>query len=83
MLVAGVAFTQVVKTFGPVRTTMIMAAVPMLATVLAVPLLGESMTPAGIVGLVCVTLGLLIGVRAQALTAGGHRPPGRMPANAS
>lgn len=66
MLVAGVAFTQVVKTFGPVRTTMITALVPVLATVLAVPLLGESLTAMGILGLVSVTLGLLIGVRAQA-----------------
>ncbi len=66
MLVAGVAFTQVVKTFGPVRTTMITAVVPVLATVLAAPLLGESLTAMGILGLVSVTLGLLIGVRAQA-----------------
>lgn len=66
MLVAGVAFTQVIKTFGPVRTTMITAAVPVLAAILAWPLLGEAMTPVGAVGLVSVTLGLLIGVRAQA-----------------
>ena len=66
MLVAGVAFTQVIKTFGPVRTTMITALVPVLATLSALPLLGESLTAAGAVGLVCVTLGLLLGVRAQA-----------------
>jgi drug/metabolite transporter (DMT)-like permease len=66
MLLAGVAFTQVVKTFGPVRTTMITALVPVLATLSAVPLLGEPMTPIGGVGLACVTLGLLIAVRAQA-----------------
>ncbi len=66
MFVSGLAFTQVVKTFGPVRTTMITALVPVLAALSAVPLLGESMTPVGGVGLVCVTLGLLIGVRAQA-----------------
>ncbi len=65
MFVAGLAFTQVVKTFGPVRTTMITAAVPVLAAVLAVPLLGESLTVTAVMGLVCVTLGLLIGVRAQ------------------
>jgi drug/metabolite transporter (DMT)-like permease len=69
MLLAGVAFTQVVKTFGPVRTTMIMAVVPVLATISALPLLGESMTAAGGVGLACVTLGLLIGVGAQAGTS--------------
>lgn len=66
MFLAGVAFTQVVKTFGPVRTTMITAVVPVLSTVLALPLLDESLTATGSVGLVCVTLGLLIGVRAQA-----------------
>jgi drug/metabolite transporter (DMT)-like permease len=66
MLLAGVAFTQVIKTFGPVRTTMITALVPVLATLAALPLLGESLTPTGGVGLVCVTLGLLLGVRAQA-----------------
>jgi len=65
MLVAGVAFTQAVKTFGPVRTTMITALVPVLATLLAVPLLGEPITAPAAIGLVCVTVGLLIGVRAQ------------------
>lgn len=67
MLIAGMAFTQVVKTFGPVRTTMVTAMVPMLAAVLAIPLLGEPMTAVGVLGLFCVTLGLLIGLRAQAL----------------
>jgi drug/metabolite transporter (DMT)-like permease len=70
MFVAGVAFTQVIKTFGPVRTTMITAVVPVLATISAVPLLGESLTAVAGAGLVSVTLGLLIGVRAQ---AGGNR----------
>jgi drug/metabolite transporter (DMT)-like permease len=65
MLIAGMAFTQVVKTFGPVRTTMVTALVPVLAAVLAVPLLGEPMTAVGVLGLLCVTLGLLIGLRAQ------------------
>ena len=67
MLIAGMAFTQVVKTFGPVRTTMVTAMVPMLAAVLAIPLLGEPMTAVGVLGLFCVTTGLLIGLRAQAL----------------
>lgn len=44
MFGAGVAFTQAVKTFGPVRTTMVTALVPVLATLLAVPLLGEPIT---------------------------------------
>ena len=67
MLVAGIAFTQVVKTFGPVRTTMITALVPVLAALSAVPLLGEPLTTVTLLGLVCVTLGLLVGLRAATL----------------
>jgi drug/metabolite transporter (DMT)-like permease len=63
MLVAGWAFTQVVTTFGPVRTTMITALVPGLAALAAVPLLGEALGPAALGGLVCVTCGLLLGLR--------------------
>lgn len=66
MLVAGVAFTHVVKTLGPVRTTMITATVPVLAALSAVPLLGESLTAVNILGLVFVTLGLFMGLRAPA-----------------
>jgi len=65
MFVAGVAFTQAVKAFGPVRTTMLTALVPVLATLLAIPLLGEPIAAPAVIGLVCVTAGLLIGVRAQ------------------
>lgn len=63
MLVAGWAFTQVVTTFGPVRTTMITALVPALAALTAVPLLGEALGSAALGGLVCVTCGLLVGLR--------------------
>jgi len=63
MLIAGVAFTQVVATFGPVRTTMMTAVVPALAALAAVPLLGEALTPAALGGLVGVTAGLLLGLR--------------------
>ncbi len=63
MLVAGLAFTQVVTTFGPVRTTMITAMVPSLAALSAVPLLGETLGAAALGGLACVTAGLLIGLR--------------------
>lgn len=55
---------------------MITAVVPVLATISALPLLGESMTAAGGVGLVCVTLGLLMGVYAQ---AGINRPVSENP----
>ncbi len=64
MLVAGWAFTQVITTFGPVRTTMITALVPGLAALSAMLLLDEAMTGPAIGGLVCVTAGLLLGLRA-------------------
>jgi drug/metabolite transporter (DMT)-like permease len=70
MLIAGLAFTQVVTTFGPIRTTMITALVPSLAALSAVPLLGETLSPAALGGLACVTLGLLLGLR----QAPAHRP---------
>jgi drug/metabolite transporter (DMT)-like permease len=63
MLVSGLAFTQVVTTFGPVPTTMMTATVPPLAALLAVPLLGEPLGAVALRGLVCVTAGLLIGLR--------------------
>ena len=62
MIVAGIAFTQVVATFGPVKTTMMTAVVPVLAALAAVPLLGEPLGASALGGLVCVTLGLLLGV---------------------
>lgn len=63
MLIAGWAFTQVVTTFGPVRTTMMTALVPGLAALAAVPLLGETLGVPALGGLVCVTCGLLLGLR--------------------
>jgi drug/metabolite transporter (DMT)-like permease len=63
MLLAGVAYTRAVQTFGPVRTTMVTALVPGLAALAAVPLLGEALGPAALAGLVCVTAGLLLGLR--------------------
>lgn len=62
MLVAGLAFTQVITTFGPVRTTMLTAMVPVLAALAAVPLLGEPLNAAALGGLACVTGGLLLGL---------------------
>jgi drug/metabolite transporter (DMT)-like permease len=73
MLLAGVAYTRVVQTFGPVRTTMVTALVPGLAALAAVPLLGEALGPPALAGLVCVTAGLLLGLRPS-------RPPARPPA---
>ena len=64
MLIAGVAFTHVVTTFGPLRTVMITALVPLITALAAVPLLGEPLTASVILGLACVSAGLLLGLRA-------------------
>lgn len=64
MLVAGFAFTRVVAHYGPVRTTMFTAIVPPLAALAAVPVLGEPLAPSALLGLACVTLGLLVGAGA-------------------
>jgi drug/metabolite transporter (DMT)-like permease len=66
MLVAGLAYTQVVQTFGPLRTTMLTALVPPLAALLAVPVLGEALGLPALGGLMCVALGLAVGLRAAA-----------------
>jgi drug/metabolite transporter (DMT)-like permease len=63
MLIAGLAYTQVVQTFGPLRTTMLTALVPVFAALAAVPLLGEPLAGAALAGLACVTAGLLFGLR--------------------
>jgi drug/metabolite transporter (DMT)-like permease len=63
MWIAGLCFTQVVATFGPVRTTMLTSLVPPTAALLAVPLIGEPLQVAALWGLACVTLGLLLGLR--------------------
>ena len=78
MLAAGLAYTQVVRTFGPLKTTMLTALVPPLAALSAVPLLGEPLGMAALGGLLCVGLGLLVGLRAAApapvlVTAQGTR----------
>lgn len=78
MLLAGVAYTKVVQTFGPVRTTMVTALVPALAALAAVPLLNEPLGPAALAGLVCVTAGLLLGLR-----SGGARPQALVPLQAA
>jgi drug/metabolite transporter (DMT)-like permease len=70
MLVAGAAFTQVVAHYGPVRTTMFTAVVPPLAALAAVPVLGEPLAASALVGLACVTVGLLVGIG----VIGGPRP---------
>ena len=66
MWLAGLAFTQVIVTFGPTRTTLLTSVVPALAALLAVPLLGEALQGYALIGLACVTLGVVLGLHAPA-----------------
>jgi drug/metabolite transporter (DMT)-like permease len=55
-------FMRVMKVFGPVKTTMLTAWAPVLAAVVAVPLLNEPLTIWVVAGLISVSLGTIIGV---------------------
>ncbi len=55
-------FMRVMQSFGPVKTTMLTAWAPVLASLAAVPLLGEHLTPFVLLGLLGVSLGTLLGV---------------------
>lgn len=64
VVISGVTFTQMIRHFGPVRSTMITAVVPGLSALGAVLLLGEPLHWNLAVGLLLVTAGILFGVRA-------------------
>lgn len=64
VVISGITFTQMVRHFGPVRTTMITALVPGLSALGAVAVLGEPMHWNLLAGLALVTAGILLGVRA-------------------
>jgi drug/metabolite transporter (DMT)-like permease len=64
VVVSGITFTQMIRHFGPVRSTMITALVPGLSALGAVLVLGEPLHWNLIAGLVLVTGGILFGVRA-------------------
>lgn len=61
--VSGITFTRMIEHYGPVRSTMITALVPGLSALGAVVFLGESLSWNLLAGLVCVTVGILFGVR--------------------
>ncbi len=63
VVISGITFTQMVRHFGPVRSTMITALVPGLSAVGAVWFLGEPMHWNLLAGLALVTGGILLGVR--------------------
>ena len=63
VVISGITFTQMVRHFGPVRSTMITALVPGLSALGAVWFLGEPMHWNLLAGLALVTSGILFGVR--------------------
>lgn len=62
MVVALLAFTRAVASLGAAPTAMLTAAVPVVATLLAGPLLGETPSALEIAGLALVTAGMLTAV---------------------
>lgn len=69
VVISGITFTQMVRYFGPVRSTMLTALVPGLSALAAVWLLGEPLHWNLLVGLLLVTGGIVFGVRAAAARA--------------
>ena len=63
VVISGITFTQMVRHFGPVRSTMITALVPGLSALGAVWFLNEPMHWNLLAGLALVTGGILFGVR--------------------
>lgn len=66
VVISGVSFTRMIQHFGPVRSTMFTSAVPGLAALSAVAILGEPLQWNLAAGLALVTCGILFGVRAVA-----------------
>ena len=88
VVISGITFVQMVRAFGPVKSTMITALVPGLSALGAVALLGEPLGWNLLAGLALVTAGILFGVRAvrpntpdsiaasaRAASAGGQKHP--------
>jgi drug/metabolite transporter (DMT)-like permease len=63
VVISGITFTQMIRTFGPVKSTMITAVVPGLSALGAVVFLGEPLSWNLWAGLALVTGGILFGVR--------------------
>jgi drug/metabolite transporter (DMT)-like permease len=68
VVISGITFTKMVQYFGPVRSTMMTALVPGLSALGAVIFLGEPLYWNLIAGLLMVTLGLIVGMRAASVT---------------
>jgi drug/metabolite transporter (DMT)-like permease len=66
VVISGITFTQMIRYFGPVRSTMLTAIVPGLSALGAVIFLAEPLGWNLMLGLALVTLGIVVGVRAAA-----------------
>ena len=63
VVISGITFVKMIEIFGPVRSTMITAIVPILSAISAVIFLNEPLGWNLLVGLVMVTVGIMFGVR--------------------
>lgn len=70
VVISGISFTMMLKYFGPVRSTMLTALVPSLASLGAVFFLGEPLYWNLIVGLVLALAGVVMGVMSASVPAG-------------
>jgi drug/metabolite transporter (DMT)-like permease len=68
-------YAKAAELLGAVKVVMIMSSVPVLATLLAVPLLGESLTLGSAVGALLAGLGAYIGAKAKPATLAQPLPP--------
>lgn len=73
---AGLLFAYASQTIGPIKAALMLALVPGISAVAAVPLLGEPINPTTVFGLICVTFGAVLGAIASAPHA-PVRPPDR------
>lgn len=64
-VVAGLLFAYASQTIGPIKAALMLALVPGISAFAAVPLLGEPIDSAIVVGLICVTLGAVLGAIAS------------------
>jgi drug/metabolite transporter (DMT)-like permease len=67
VVIAGITFVKMVQTFGPMRSTMLTALVPGLSASAAVLWLGEPLGLNLLGGLMLVTIGIVVGVRAAGM----------------
>jgi drug/metabolite transporter (DMT)-like permease len=71
-IVAMLLFLKAVSILGPVRMGALIALVPVLAGVAAMPLLNEPLTGWLLAGLICVSVGALVASRPSRAPAAGH-----------